>query len=84
MPTSWWRDCGERSSTSPKDSRHSRVEVYWRVYSDGWQAEISLARFLWRYCQVGPHSSLRARTPYEIYAETELRPSRPELTMTEG
>ncbi|WP_231598224.1 IS3 family transposase [Synechococcus sp. CBW1002] len=25
-------------------------EVYLRAYSDGWEAEISLARFLWRYC----------------------------------
>ena len=24
-------------------------EVYLRAYSDGWEAEISLARFLWRY-----------------------------------
>ena len=59
-------------------------EVYLRAYSDGWEAEISLARFLWRYCHVRPHSSLRGRTPYEVYTETELRPSRPELTMTEG
>jgi transposase InsO family protein len=29
-----------------------------RSYSDGWDAGISLARFLWRYCQVRPHSSL--------------------------
>ena len=25
-------------------------EVYLRAYSDGWDAEINLARFLWRYC----------------------------------
>jgi hypothetical protein len=28
-------------------------EVYIHAYSDGWEAEISLARFLWRYCHVG-------------------------------
>jgi putative transposase len=28
-------------------------EVYLRAYSDGWETEISLARFLWRYCHVG-------------------------------
>ena len=38
-------------------------EVYLRAYSDGWEAEISLARFLWRYCHVRPHSSLGGRTP---------------------
>lgn len=33
-------------------------EVFLRAYSDGWEAEICLARFLWRYCHVRPHSSL--------------------------
>jgi putative transposase len=33
-------------------------EVYLRAYSDGWDFEISLARFLWRYCHVRPHGSL--------------------------
>ena len=57
-------------------------EVYLRAYSDGWEAEISLARFLWRYCHVRPHSSLRGRTPHEVYTETEPCSSRPELTMS--
>jgi putative transposase len=57
-------------------------EVYLRAYSDGWEAEISLARFLWRYCHVRPHSSLGGRTPHEVYAETESCSSRPELTMS--
>jgi putative transposase len=26
--------------------------VYLHAYSDGWEAEIRLARFLWRYCHV--------------------------------
>jgi putative transposase len=56
-------------------------EVYLHAYSDGWEAEISLARFLWRYCHVGPHSSLGGRTPHEVYTETEPCSSRPELTM---
>ena len=56
-------------------------EVYLHAYSDGWDAEISLARFLWRYCHVRPHSSLGGRTPYEVYTEIEPRSSRLELTM---
>ncbi|MEB3360579.1 MAG: integrase core domain-containing protein [Synechococcaceae cyanobacterium] len=55
-------------------------EVYLRAYSDGWEAEISLARFLWRYCHVRPHSSLGFKTPYEVYTEAEPYSSRPELT----
>ena len=38
-------------------------EVYLRAYSDGWEAEISLARFLWRHGRVRPHSSLGAKRP---------------------
>ena len=45
-------------------------EVYLRAYSDGWEAEISLARFLWRYCHVRPHSALGGKTPYAVYTET--------------
>ena len=57
-------------------------EVYLRAYSDGWEAEISLARFLWRYCHVRPHSSLGGRTPHEVYTETEPCSSRSGLTMS--
>jgi putative transposase len=57
-------------------------EVYLHAYSDGWEAEISLARFLWRYCHVRPHSSLGGRTPHEAYTENEPCSSRPELTMS--
>jgi putative transposase len=57
-------------------------EVYLRAYSDGWEAEISLARFLWRYCHVRPHSSLGGRTPHEVYTETKPCSSRPRLTMS--
>jgi len=57
-------------------------EVYLRSYSDGWEAEISLARFLWRYCHVRPHSSLGGRTPHGVYTETEPCSSRPRLTMS--
>ena len=46
-------------------------EVYLRAYSDGWEAEISLARFLWKYCHVRPHSALGGRTPHEVYTENE-------------
>ena len=57
-------------------------EVYLHAYSDGWDAEISLARFLWRYCHVRPHSSLGGRTPCEVYTEIEPYSYRPELTMS--
>ena len=57
-------------------------EVYLRAYSDGWEAEINLARFLWRYCHVRPHSSLGGKTPHEVYTETKPCSSRSELTMT--
>ena len=57
-------------------------EVYLRAYSDGWEAEICLAHFLWRYCHVRPHSSLGGRTPNAVYTETEHCFSRPELTIS--
>jgi putative transposase len=57
-------------------------EVYLHAYSDGWETEISLARFLWRYCHVRPHSSLGGKTPHEVYTETEPCSSRPGLTMS--
>ena len=57
-------------------------EVYLHAYSDGWEAEVNLARFLWRYCHVRPHSSLGGKTPQEIYTETEPCPSRLEVTMS--
>jgi putative transposase len=57
-------------------------EVYLRAYSDGLEAEISLARFLWRYCHIRPHSSLRGRTPLEVYNENQSCSSRSQLTMS--
>jgi transposase InsO family protein len=57
-------------------------EVYLRAYSDGWEAEVSLARFLWRHCNVRPHSSLGGRTPHEVYIEIEPCSSRPRPTMS--
>ena len=57
-------------------------EVYLRAYSEGWEAEISLARFLWRYGHVKPHSSLGGKTPQEIYTEAIPCYSRPGLTMS--
>jgi len=57
-------------------------EVYLRAYSDGWEAEISLARFFWRYGHVRPHSTLGGKTPHEVYNETQPCSSRPGLTMT--
>ncbi|WP_225323107.1 IS3 family transposase [Synechococcus sp. RSCCF101] len=57
-------------------------EVYLHAYSDGWEAEVSLARFLWRYCHVRPHSALGGRTPNQVYTETQPCSSRPGLTMS--
>jgi putative transposase len=57
-------------------------EVYLHAYSDGLEAEISLAHFLWRYCHVRPYSSLGGRTPNEVYTEIEPCSSRPEVTMS--
>jgi putative transposase len=57
-------------------------EVYLRAYSDGWEAEISLARFFWRYGHVRPHSALGGKTPHEVYTETKPCSSRPGLTMS--
>jgi putative transposase len=57
-------------------------EVYLRAYSDGWEAEVSLARFLWKYCHVRPHSALGGRTLQEVYIESEPYPSRPGLTIS--
>jgi hypothetical protein len=47
------------------------AEVYLHAYGSGWEAEISLVRFLLRYCHVRPHSSLGGQTPHEVYTETE-------------
>ncbi|MFY8148900.1 MAG: transposase [Prochlorococcaceae cyanobacterium] len=38
-------------------------DAYLRAYIDVWDAEMNLARFLWRYCQVRPHSALGGKTP---------------------
>jgi putative transposase len=57
-------------------------EVYLHAYSDGWEAEISLARFLWRCCHVRPHSALGGRTPHEVYTEIKSCSSSLEVTMS--
>ena len=56
-------------------------EVYLHAYSDGWEAEISLARFFWRHCHVRSHCALGGRTPHEVYTENEPCSSCLELTM---
>ena len=57
-------------------------EDYLRADSNGWEAEISLARFLWRYCHVRLHSFLGGRTPDEVHTEIDPCSSRPEVTMS--
>ena len=57
-------------------------EVYLRAYSDGWEAEISLARSYGGICHVRPHISLGGKTPYEVYTETEPCSSHPRLPMS--
>jgi len=57
-------------------------EVYLRAYRDGWESEISLTQFLWKYCHVRPHSSLGGRTPHEVYTEIEPCSSRLQATMS--
>jgi len=57
-------------------------EVYLRAYSDDWEAESSLARFLRRFGHVRHHSSLGGKTHHEVYSCIENRSSRPGLTMS--
>ena len=54
----------------------------WRLGSRVLLRAASLARFLWRYCNVKPHSSLGGRTPHEVYIETEPCSSLTGLTMS--
>lgn len=42
--------------------------------SDGWEAEVSLARFLCRYCHIRPHSALGGRAPKEAYIKNAPAP----------
>jgi putative transposase len=59
-------------------------EVYLRAYSDGFEAEISPARFFWRSCHARPHSALRGRIPHVVCTGTDPCTSRPGLTMSEA
>jgi hypothetical protein len=40
-----------------------------------------MARFVWSYCHVWPHTSIRGKTPHELYSEAEPS-SHPELPMS--
>jgi putative transposase len=57
-------------------------KVYLRAYSDGWEAEISLAHFFWRYGRGRPHSPFEGKTPHDVYTETNPCSSHPGLTMS--
>ena len=54
-----------------------------RDYNDGLESEINLARILWWYCEVRPHSSLGGKTLQEVNNKTEYYFSLLELTMSE-
>jgi hypothetical protein len=41
-------------------------EVNVRANEHGWDKEIGLARFLWRYCHARPDRSRGGRIPYEF------------------
>ena len=57
-------------------------EFYLSTYRDGSEAEITLARFLWRCCHVRPQSSLGGITTNEVYTEVISCSARPGLTMS--
>jgi putative transposase len=57
-------------------------EVYLWAYSDGWEAETKLARFIWRYDHVRPHSALNGKTPHQVYSAIKPCSSRLGLTMS--
>jgi putative transposase len=57
-------------------------EVYLPAYRDGWEAETSLARFLWKYCHVRPQSLLAGRTRLAVYTQAEPCSSRPGITIS--
>jgi len=46
-------------------------EVYTKDYSDGWEAENSLAAYFRFYCQRRIHQALGYRTPAEVYKEAQ-------------
>lgn len=49
-------------------------EVVLRADNDGWEAEISLARFIRRTCHGRPHSAMGGRTPHEVYTQSDHVP----------
>ena len=61
---------------------HKYEVVRLHAYSDVWEADISLVRFMSRHYQVKPQRFMRGKTPHELYIETEPFPSRPELTIS--
>lgn len=57
-------------------------DVFLRAYGDGWEAEISLASFFWRYGHVRPNSLPGGKTPYEVYNEIKPCSFRPGLKIS--
>ena len=50
-------------------------EVYLKDYADGWEAEASLAAYFQFYNHERIHQSLGYRTPADVYAERQSRPT---------
>ncbi len=67
---------GYLSTESMNDGDMLKPKVAIRLDLDGAQTDSQFAT------QRPPHSSLRGRTPHEVYTETEPCSSRPGLTMS--
>jgi putative transposase len=65
-----------------RSTKHEKV--YLRVYADGWEAEISLAKFFWRFCLGRLQSALGGRISQQAFDQLEPCVSPPRLTISGG